>query len=42
MKASKIIILALSIIQIIHCQENREFYRCGVDDEELFHYRPLI
>ena len=35
MKASKIIILALSIIQIIHCQENREFYRCGVDDEEI-------
>ena len=35
MKALCIILLTLLIFQIINCQENREFYRCGVDDEEI-------
>ena len=35
MKALCIILLTLLIFQIINCKENREFYRCGVDDEEI-------
>ena len=38
MQATKILLLVLSFIPNIHCQENKEkkfFYRCGVDDQEI-------